>query len=128
MCGFHLQKSIVVCLGQILSLKCYTEIDHFHANSRNCYEIYNKTICYFQPVAANTRIPWDDAWKVCKENNSTLPVIENRMMAETLRKHLESKTSLGSEAWLAGRENRTAIWRWLSGKRFGLQNILRGAI
>lgn len=113
---------------KIVSLQCCTEVERFYTNTRTCYEVYNKTICYFQPIAANRHMTWDDAWTVCKENNSTLPVIENRMMAETFRRHLESKTLLRSEAWLAGREERPNVWQWLNGKRFGLISILKGTI
>lgn len=102
--------------------------DRFYVNSGSCYDVHNKTICYFRPNVAERIMTWDDAWSVCKENNSTLPVIENRLIAETIRRHLENKTSSVYDMWLAGREIRTNDWQWLSGKLLGQNTTLIGTI
>lgn len=87
---------------------------------KQCYDVRNETICYFQPsdgVARN----WDDADKYCRENNATLPVVPNSDHQRTIEKYFSQSPQKNTIVFTAGRKSRPMNpnypWRWVNGKQ-----------
>lgn len=95
-----------------------------NGNEQSCYQVDGKDFCYFQPNGTNKNGTWENAAQVCKENNSTLPEIENSMIQKKLEGHLKEQNSLLPNAWIAGREFRSSKWWWLNGKLINNQSKL----
>lgn len=111
-----------------LYLDCYSKVivnlECCNGNTQRCYQVESKGICYFQPSGTKKKGTWQNASQACKENNSMLPVIENKIFKETLEGYLKEQNSSLSGIWLAGRETRTNEWQWLNGDLLKKQSKL----
>lgn len=57
---------------------------------------------------------WDDAWRLCQNESSSLPVICNQHDQDGLTNYLHANIG-SSAAWTSGRKIAFAKWTWLNG-------------
>lgn len=72
----------------------------FLNNESQCFDIGEKSICYFRPNVSS--VDWDTVWKICRDLDSTLPVIPDKEVQAVLVEYLNNDYSIMS-VWTAGR-------------------------
>lgn len=78
-----------------------------NSNTRDSY--------YFK--ASSDAFNWTEAWSICNNNGSTLPIICNQRKQDDLTNFL--KATVGSSAvWTAGKRISFDEWKWIDGQPF----------